>query len=268
MTEDKLKDTRQLSIIYEGECEQCDYIGPMNSEESQLICPSCQHKIDRNTVKQTGSIPTRHLGDNNSLNGVADLFETRAEVARELYEDGWKKDSSRDSPNCLRVVPSSDSSGTTEQSNDEVGERQSIDSELWDTSERDSTSDGIGLVDYVSECPICRADILVRHDDWDLDGKIVSQEEVFCHSCETAVPKHVTAITFTSYPKEYFRHTSDLRSAAFKLKGMSEWLRGLQQEGWYLESTRDQYLRVRHDIESTDDIEVNSEGHLKELQNT
>jgi hypothetical protein len=82
------------------------------------------------------------------------------------------------------------------------------------------------------------------------------------------VSKQVISIQFTDYPKEQFRYTENLRTAALKLKGKSAWLRILDQSGWYLDNVRDSYLTFRYTVGDDDEVVLDSRGSLEAIITT
>jgi len=254
--------TDQLTVTAEVECQHCEYQWKTESQMPRVACPSCQKETDRNVIRKTSTIPTRDLGGTKSIEVLAALFEERANIVRELNEQGWTTDSRIDSPNSICAVHRSQSDVAGEDGS--ATERPPITTEQWNAEiQSDDPTDG--AVDYVCKCPLCEGNIVVQYEDWNSDREIVSEDEVFCYDCEKAVQKQLIAIQFMEYPKEQFRRTNTLRSAALKLKQMADWLHGLDQSGWHLHSVRDGYATFRYDVDDEEDVTRDAAGSLKGL---
>jgi hypothetical protein len=256
MSAEELRHTDERTIRETIECDHCGHDWETDSKSARPTCPSCQRKTDRQVKRAIASVPTKWISDGDTLDEVADLLDERAEVVRELYEHGWRTDMGLGGPNTIRAEFYEE---------DEREPAQPIDDERWNSYENESPSDGIGLIDYVGVCRECGEEVHMRHKDWSVDGKIVAEDEMLCRACESVVQKNMSAITYSEYPKNHFRHVSDLRTAALRLRGTAGWYRALQRKGWYLVSTRDQYLHLRYDVNDAGDVEVGNNGHLKEL---
>lgn len=252
----------QLTVAAEVECQHCEYQLKTKSQSPQVTCPSCQQETDKSVIRKTATIPTRDLDNTESIEALAALFEERANIVRELYEQGWTTDSRIDSPNSICAVHRLQSDAADKDG--PATERAPINDDQWDTDIQ-ADDPTVGAVDCVCKCPLCEEDIVVQHEDWDSDGEIVGKDEAFCYDCKKAVQKQLIAIQFMRYPKEQFRRTNTLRSAALKLKQMAEWLHGLDQSGWRLYSVRDGYATFRYDVDDEEDVTRDVAGSLKGL---
>lgn len=240
-------------------CDNCGEISYSELQEEQTECAFCDHSVDATEGREEATIPIRYIGDKDNLREIADLYDERATNARRLYEEGWTTNIYVDAPNTITAIPEEEAE-TSE-------EREPITNEQWagGTKPVDVTS-GVGLIEYVCECPNCRTEMIRRHDEWNDSQEFADEDELFCMGCEKAVQKNLTSIQFSEYPKFQFEHPESLRTEAFKLRGLACWFRDLKSNGWYLDEVRDQYIHIRYDVDSTDDITVDSDGHLQAIE--
>jgi hypothetical protein len=250
----------EVDVNTASTCDNCGNVSYSELQEDQTQCSFCDHRVDATEGHQEATIPIRYIGGKDNLREIADLYDERATNTRRLYEEGWTTDSYVDAPNVIRAIPQEEAE-TSE-------EREPITDEQWagGGTELSNSSSGVGLIEYVCDCPHCNTEMIRHHDEWNDSHEFADEDELFCMDCEKAVPKNLTIIQFSEYPKFQFQHPDSLRSVAFRLRGLACWFRDLRSNGWYLDEVRDQYVYIRYNVDSTDDITVDSDGHLQSVE--
>jgi hypothetical protein len=189
-------------------------------------------------VKQQTSVWTKDVGAVDSLSDVITELDDRANAVRELYENGWETNVAVDGPNSITAIR-----GPT----DDTDERPPITDEQWESVSIEDASSWIKSFDIIGLCPQCDSEVHSRQDEWSHDGKITGETEMFCHECSESVPRQPMEIRHTAYLKPHFEHVENLRSAAGRLKQQANWYRGLEADGWSLESDG-RHLDIRCDV--------------------
>lgn len=240
-------------------CDNCGEVSYSELQEEQTECPSCDNSVDATEGREEATIPIRYIGDKDNLREIADLYDERATNARRLYEEGWTTNTSIDAPNVIKAIPEEEAE-TSE-------EGEPITDEQWaaGSTEPMDAAEGVGSIEYVCECPHFGTEMIRHHDEWNDSHEFADEDELFCTGCEKTVRKNLTSIQFSEYPKFQFQHLDSLRSVAFRLRGLACRFRDLRSNGWYLDEVRDQYVYIRYDVDSTDDITVDSDGHLQSI---
>ena len=251
--------SEEINVSSVTECDNCGEIAFSGIEEDHTRCPSCHHWVDPNADRKEATIPTRYIGQKENLQEIAALYDERAMNARRLYEEGWTTNIYVDTPNTITAIP--------EEQAETSEEHEPITDEQWGADSDGSTdaAEGIGRIEYICGCPNCGVELKSDHDEWNASHEFADEDELFCNTCGTAVEKNLIGIEFSMYPKFYFESPDSLRTVAFKLRGLACRLRSLKECDWYLSEIRDQYVYVRHGVDSTDDIVVDSKGHLQSM---